>query len=119
MQMYSRSGATQGEQIWHRLLSCRKTKDKIMFPPMSISAVGIKTSLLHNTNNLYEIIFSTCQLREGVILLDALHTVDHKTPQSLNSPILNTNSSSCSIPRNSSIATLAQARKCEEIQEVS
>ena len=52
-----------------------------MLPPMYISIVGIKTPTLQNTNNLYELNFDTFQLPEGVIPLDVLHRVDHKTPQ--------------------------------------
>ena len=55
---------------------------------------------------------------EGVILLDILHKVNHKTPQNLNIPILNTNSSFCGISRSSPLETLALAGKCEEIQDV-
>ena len=66
---------------------------------MSISIEGIKTPTLQNTNNLYELNFDTFQLPEGVILLNVLHRVDNKTPQSLNILILNTNNSSCSITK--------------------
>ena len=86
-----------------------KTKGKITLPPMSISVIGIKMPTLHNTNNLYDLNLSTFQLPEGLVPLDILHRVDHKTPQSLNIPILNTNSNFCSIPRNSSIAALELA----------
>ena len=96
-----------------------KTKGKLTLPPMSISVVGIKTPTLCNTNNLYELNISTFQLPEGIIPLGVLHRVNHKTPQSLNIPILNASSGSCSITRNSPIATLEQTRKFEEIQEVS
>ena len=68
---------------------------------MSVSVTGIKTPTLCNTNNVYECNFSTFQLPEGVIPLDVLHRIDHKTPQNLSIPILNTNNSFCSISRNS------------------
>ena len=96
-----------------------KTKGKFTLPPMSVSVVGVKTPTLCNTNNVYEVNFDTFQLPEGVIPLVVLHRVDHKMPQNLNIPILNTNNSFCSIFRNSPIATLAPAGKCEKIQEVS
>ena len=86
---------------------------------MSISLISVKTPPLHNTNDLYKLNFNTFQLPEGVIPLGILHKVNHKTPQYLNIPILNTNNSFCSISRCSPLATLALARRCEEIQEVS
>ena len=85
---------------------------------MSISVISVKTSPLHNTSNIHELNFSTSKLPEGVIPLDVVHRVDHKTPGYLNIPVLNTNHSSCSIPRSSPIVTLALAGKCKEIQEV-
>ena len=96
-----------------------KTKGNVMLPPMSISIVGIKTPTLQNANILYELKVSTFQLADGIISLNVLHRVDHKTPQSLNVPILNTNKSPCSRSKNSPIAMLAPARKCEEAQAVS
>ena len=76
-----------------------KTKGKITLPPMSVSIISIKTPLLCNTNHVYKLNFSTFQLPEGVISLDVLHRVDHKTPQNLNIPVLNTNNSFYSISR--------------------
>ena len=96
-----------------------KNKDKITVPLMSISIVEIKMPTLQNTTNLYELNLDTFQLPKGVIPLDVLHRIDHKTLQNLSIPILNTNNSFCSIPKNSPIATLAPAGKCEEVQEVS
>ena len=96
-----------------------KTIGKITLLPMSVSVIGIKMPTPCDTNNAYELNFNTFQLPEGVILLDILHRVDHKTPQNLNIPMLNTYNSFCSISRNSPITTLAAAGICEEIQEVS
>ena len=59
-----------------------KMKGKITLPP-SISVIAIKTPMLHNTNNLYELNFDTFELPECVVPLDIVHGVDHKTPQSL------------------------------------
>ena len=81
---------------------------------MSFSIVAIKTPTLQNTNSLYELNFDTFQLPEGVVPLDVMHRVDHKTQQSLNIPLLNTNNNSCRISKGSPIATLALAGKCEE-----
>ena len=92
-----------------------KTKGKITLPPVSVSVISLKMPPLHNTIDVYELNFSTFQLPEGVIF----HKVDHKTPQNLNIPILNTNNRFCSISRSSPLATLVLAGKCEEIQEVS
>ena len=74
-----------------------KTKGKITLPPMSVSVISVKMPPLYNTNDVYKLSFDTFQLPEGVILLDILHKVNHKTPQNLNIPIHNTNNSFCSI----------------------
>ena len=44
-----------------------KTKGKITLSPMSVSIISVKTPLLHNTNNIHKLNFSTFQLPEGVI----------------------------------------------------
>ena len=46
------------------------------------------------------------QLPEGVIPLDVLHRIDHKTPKTLNIPIMNVNNTTCSLAKNSPITTL-------------
>ena len=48
----------------------------------------------------------TFQLPEGVIQLDVLHRVNHKTPQHLNILVLNTNNVPCSIGKNMAIASM-------------
>ena len=58
-----------------------KTKGKIKLPPMSISIVEIKMPTLQNTNNLYELNLDTFQLPKGIILLDILQGINHKTPK--------------------------------------
>ena len=63
-----------------------KMKGKILLSLMCICIVGIKTPTFQNTKNLLELSFDTFQLPEGVISLDVVHRVDHKTPQSLNIP---------------------------------
>ena len=68
---------------------------------------------------MYELNFNIFQLPEGVIPLDILPKVNHKTPQHLNIPVLDANNSFCSISMCSPLVTLVPAAKCEEIQEVS
>ena len=58
-----------------------KTKGKITLPPMSVSVVEIKMPMVPNTNNLYQLNFDMFQLPEGVIPLNALHRMEHKTPK--------------------------------------
>ena len=96
-----------------------KTEGKITLPPMSNSVISVKMPPLCNTNDVYELNCNTFQLPEGVILLDILHKVNHKTPQYLNIRTLNTSNSFYSISRCSPLATLVLVGKCEEIQEVS
>ena len=88
-----------------------KTKGNIKLFPMSISVVSIKTPTIQNSNDLYKLNLYTFQLPEGIIPLDILHSIDHKTLQSLSVLILNTNNSFCSIPKNSPIAMLTPAGK--------
>ena len=93
-------------------------KDRITLPPVSVSIIEIKTLKLTNTTNLYKMNAVTAQLPEGMILLDVLHRVNHKTPQYLNIPVLN-NNVSFNIVKNMPIASMHPVGKCEEVQEVS
>ena len=86
---------------------------------MSVSIIEVKTPKISNTTNLYEVSADTFQLPEGVILLDMVHRVDHKTPQHLNITVLNANKVPCSIGRNMHIASMHPAGKCEGTQEIS
>ena len=85
---------------------------------MSILVISIKMPPFHNTNDVYKLNFNTFWLPEGVILLDVLHKVNHKTPQYLNIPIL-IQTSFCNISRSSPLSTRELAGKHEETQEVS
>ena len=77
-----------------------KTKGKVALPPMSVSVVEIKTPIAPaKSNNLYELTFDTFQLPKGVIPLDVLHRMAHKTPKILNIPIMNTNNTTCSLTK--------------------
>ena len=86
---------------------------------MSVSIIEVKTPKIPNTTNLYEVNTDTFQLPQGSILLDILHRIDHKIPQHLNIPILNTKKAPCSIGKNMLIASMCPAGKCNEAQEVS
>ena len=94
-------------------------KGRITLPPLSVSILEVKTLKLKNTTNLYKMNAVTAQLPEGMILLDVLHRVDHKTLQYLNILVLNTNNVPCSICKNMPIASMHPAGMCEEVQEVS
>ena len=96
-----------------------KTKGRVTLPPVSISIIEVKNPKLTNTTDLCKINADTFQLPEGVILVDVLYRVDHKTPQHLDAPILNTNNVSCSIGKNMQIASMHSVGKCKEVQEVS
>ena len=78
-----------------------KTEGKNILPPISVSVLEIRMLEISDTNNLYELGLDTFQLPEGIIPLDVLHQVDHKTPQSLKILVLNTNNTSCSLAKNS------------------
>ena len=90
-------------------------KGRITLPPVSVSIIEVKTPKLADTTNLYKMNAATFQLPESIILLDVLHRVDHKTPQYLNVPVLNTNNVSCSIGKNRPIASMHPVGKCEEV----
>ena len=66
-----------------------------------------------DVNNLCELNFDTFQLSEGIIPLDVLHRIDHKTPKHLTIPILNTNNTTSSLSKNSPIATLVSTGRWE------
>ena len=93
-----------------------KTKGRITLPPVSVLILEIKTPKLKNTMNLYKMNAVTAQLPEGMIPLDILHRVDHKTLQYLNIPVLNTNNVPCSIGKNMPIASMHPMGMCEEVQ---
>ena len=57
-----------------------KTKGRITLPPVSVLILEGKTQKLKNTTNLYKMNAVTAQFPEGMILLDILPKVDHKTP---------------------------------------
>ena len=52
----------------------------ITLPPVSVSIIEVRAPKLADTTNLYEMNAATFQLPKGIILLDVLHRVDHKTP---------------------------------------
>ena len=60
-----------------------KMKGRITLPPVSVSILEVKTPKLKNTTNLYKMNAVTAQFPEGVIMLDVLHRVNHKTLQYL------------------------------------
>ena len=96
-----------------------KTKNKVTLSPMSVSIIEVKTPKIPNTTNLYKVCADTFQLPEGIILLDILHRVDHKTLQHMNIPILNAKQIPCNIDRNMPIASLNPVGKSKEAQKVS
>ena len=57
------------------------------------------------------------QLPEEIIPLDVLHQIDHKTPQSLKTPVLNTKKHKLQFSQ-SPIATLIPAGKCKQVWEI-
>ena len=125
---YSTTGrhytTTNGEMIAQSISQATtnpilKIKGKVTLHPMSISVVELKMPVFPDTNNLYNRNFDTFQLPEGVIPLDVLHRMDHKTLKTLTIPIMNDNTTTCSLTKNSPIATLVPVVRCEEVQEVS
>ena len=56
-----------------------KMKGRVTLPPVSVSITEMKTPNLTNTTDLYEMNADTFYLPEGIILLDVLHRVNHKT----------------------------------------
>ena len=87
----------------------------ITLVPVSVSIIEVKSLKLTNTTNLYKKKVVTAQLPGGMILLDILHRVDHKTLQHLNVPVLNINNVSCSIGKNMPVASMHPAGRYEEV----
>ena len=113
------NGEVLAQSISHTTVNpILKIKGKVTLPPISISVVGVKMAEVPDVNNLYELNFDTFQLPEGVIPLDALHMIDHKTPKNLIIPILNPNNTICNLTKNSPISILVLAGKCEQVQEI-
>ena len=86
---------------------------------MSVSIVEVKTPKLTDSTNLYELNADIFQLPEGIIPLDVLHRVYHKTPQYLSIPILNAKNILCDTSKNTLIASTHPSGKCIEVQEIS
>ena len=63
-------------------------------------------------------LISVYQLSEGVNPLDVMHHMDHKMPQTLKVPILNTNNTIFSLGKNSPVPMLVLAGTCEQMQDV-
>ena len=96
-----------------------KTKGRVTLPPVSISIIEVKTPKLTYATDMYKMNADVFQLPEGIILLDVLCRVNHKTPQHLNFHVLNTNNVTCSIAKNMPIISMHPMGKCEEGQEIS
>ena len=95
-----------------------KPKGKIKLLPSSISVIEIRIPEILGSNNINKLDFRTFQLPEGDVLLDMTHHVDHKITRMLKVPISNPNNTTSGLEKNSKMATLVSAGKCEQIQEV-
>ena len=103
-------------QALHHLII--KTKGRVTLPPVLVSIIEVRIPKITNSTNPYKMNADTFQLPEGVILLDVLYRVDHKTPQHLNVLVLNTNNVPYSIGKNKQIVSTHPVGKCEEVQVV-
>ena len=95
-----------------------KTNGKVTLSPLSVSIVEVKIHKISATTNLYELNAHTFQLPKGVTPLDILHRVNHKTPQYLNTPVLNAKNVPCSISKNMPITYMHPVGKYNEVQEI-
>ena len=95
-----------------------KTKGKIKLLSSFVSVTEVGTPEIPDSNNIYELDFNTFQMPDGIIQLDIMHHMDHKIPRTLKVSILNTNNTISSLAKNSPIATLVPASKCEQVQEI-
>ena len=95
-----------------------KTKGKVKLLLSSISVMEVKMPEIPDPGNISELNFNTLLLPEGVVPLDVMHCVDHKTTQTLKVPILNINNTISRLGKHLSIATLVPAEKCAQVQEV-
>ena len=68
-----------------------KTKGKVKLLPTSISVIEVRPLEIPDPSNIYELDCNTFHLPKGVVPLDVMHYVDHKTPKTLNISILNIN----------------------------
>ena len=91
-----------------------KTKGKIKLNPKSITVVSVKTPPKVDASQVYKLNHKF-PLPSSVILIDVIHKFDHKIPQELKIPILNTNDNVTNITKSTALVSLRSAERVDNI----
>ena len=93
-----------------------KTKGKTKLNPHSMTAVSVKTPPNIDKSQVYELNHKF-PLPSGIdiidVTIDVIHKFDHKIPQELKIPILDTNNNITNITKNTALVSLRSAEKVD------
>ena len=94
------------------------TKDQYTLQGRSITWILVKTPRNIQVNSLFEITLDR-QLPKGLIPLDVLHNIQHKQPQEVLVPLLNTMNSVVKLPKNTILGSITKVDNAEYVQHIS
>ena len=95
-----------------------KTKVQCTIPNRSITWIMVKSPLLINNNSIHKVQFDR-KLPPGIIPLDVTHNLNHKYPNKLLIPLLNTSNKEVKIPKNTILGSINTINNVDAIQEIS
>ena len=94
------------------------TKGQCMLQGRSITWILVKTPRNIQINSLFEITLDR-QLPKGLIPLDVLHNIQHKQPQEMLVPLLNTVNSVVKLPKNTVLGSITKVDNAEYVKNMS
>ena len=89
-----------------------------MLQGISITWISVKMPRNIQKNSLFEITLNR-QLPKGLIPLDVLHNIQHKQPQEMSIPLLNTVNSIVKLPKNTVLGSITKVDNAEYVQNIS
>ena len=93
------------------------TKGQCTLQGRSITWISVKKPRNIQINSLFEITLDR-QLPKGLIPLDVLHNIQHKQPQEMLAPLLNTVNSVVKLPKNTVLGSITKVDNAEYIQNI-
>ena len=93
------------------------TKGQCTLQGRSITWILVKTPRNTQVNSLFEISLYR-QLPKGLILLDVLHNIQHKQPQEMLVPLLNTMNSVVKPRKNTDLGSITKVDNAEYVQNI-
>ena len=93
------------------------TKGQCMLQGRSITWILVKTPRNIQVNSLFSITLDR-QLPKGLIPLDVLHNIQHKQPQEMLVPILNTINSVVKLPKNTVLGSITKMDNAEYVHNI-